>query len=180
MRDLGKAAAVRKARDVPYWHREADVVIVGFGAAGACAAIEAAEAGREVLLLERASGGGGTSALSTGQLYLGGGTPIQGEQRITRLVSGNYAWDLNPQGNPVPQPAQAELRQLEIWLTPHGFIKGALASNPTAVTRNEYGQRVTVVSFKALGKYRVNGTINAQGLVQRTQTWIPRWRMRYD
>ena len=77
MRDMGKAAAVRKARDVPKWDREADVVIVGFGAAGACAAVEAAEAGAEVLLLERASGGGGTSALSTGQLYLGGGTPIQ-------------------------------------------------------------------------------------------------------
>jgi succinate dehydrogenase/fumarate reductase flavoprotein subunit len=77
MRDMGKAAAVRRARDVPKWDREADVVIVGFGAAGACAAIEASEAGAEVLLLERASGGGGTSALSTGQLYLGGGTPIQ-------------------------------------------------------------------------------------------------------
>lgn len=77
MRDMGKAAAVRKARDVANWDREADVVVVGFGAAGACAAIEASEAGAEVLLLERASGGGGTSALSTGQLYLGGGTPIQ-------------------------------------------------------------------------------------------------------
>jgi succinate dehydrogenase/fumarate reductase flavoprotein subunit len=77
MREMGKAAAVRKARDVSKWDREADVVIVGFGAAGACAAIEASEAGAEVLLLERASGGGGTSALSTGQLYLGGGTPIQ-------------------------------------------------------------------------------------------------------
>src|SRR3990172_6228367 len=71
----------------------------------------------------------------------GGGVPIQGEQRLTRLVSGNYAWDLNPQGMPNPQQAQAELRQLEIWLTPHGFLKGAMSSNATAVTRNEYGQR---------------------------------------
>ncbi|MFN8544652.1 MAG: FAD-dependent oxidoreductase [Candidatus Binatia bacterium] len=76
-RDMGKAAAVRRLRDVPRWDREADVVIVGFGAAGACAAIEATAAGAEVLLLERASGGGGTSALSTGQIYLGGGTGIQ-------------------------------------------------------------------------------------------------------
>jgi len=76
-RDMGKAAAVRRLRDVPKWDREAEVVIVGFGAAGACAAIEAAETGRSVLILERASGGGGTSALSTGQLYIGGGTPIQ-------------------------------------------------------------------------------------------------------
>jgi succinate dehydrogenase/fumarate reductase flavoprotein subunit len=76
-RDMGRAAAVRSVRAVGRWDGEADVVIVGFGAAGACAAIEAAAAGADVLVLERASGGGGTSALSTGQIYLGGGTPIQ-------------------------------------------------------------------------------------------------------
>jgi succinate dehydrogenase/fumarate reductase flavoprotein subunit len=74
---MGRAAAVRRAGDVARWHQEADVVIVGFGAAGACAALEAVAAGADVLVLERASGGGGTSALSTGQIYLGGGTPIQ-------------------------------------------------------------------------------------------------------
>src|SRR5262245_7774367 len=76
-RDMGKAAAVRPAHRVARWDREADVVIVGLGAAGACAAIEASAAGAEVLVLERASGGGGTSALSTGQIYVGGGTPVQ-------------------------------------------------------------------------------------------------------
>ena len=77
MRDMGHPAQARRRRDVPAWDLEADVVVVGFGAAGACATIEARAAGADVLLLERASGGGGTSALSTGQLYLGGGTPIQ-------------------------------------------------------------------------------------------------------
>ncbi len=65
------------ATDVPEWHRETDVIAVGFGAAGACVALGAREAGAEVLLLERASGGGGTSANSTGEVYLGGGTPVQ-------------------------------------------------------------------------------------------------------
>ncbi len=74
---MGKAASLRPAREVTHWDREADVVVVGLGAAGACAAIEASEAGAEVIALERMSGGGGTSALSTGQLYIGGGTPIQ-------------------------------------------------------------------------------------------------------
>ena len=64
-------------------------------------------------------------------------------------------------------------RMLEILLTPHGFLKGAMASNPTAVTRNEYGGRVTVVSFIALGRYRVNGTITEQNIVHRVQTWFP-------
>ncbi len=69
--------AVREVGGVPRWDIEADVVVVGFGCAGACAAIEAAEAGAAVLVLERASGGGGTSALSGGLIYMGGGTPVQ-------------------------------------------------------------------------------------------------------
>lgn len=76
-RDLGRATAVRARRDVAAWDAEADVIVVGFGGAGAGAAREADAAGAEVLVLERASGGGGTTALSTGQIYLGGGTPIQ-------------------------------------------------------------------------------------------------------
>lgn len=70
-------SAVRAAEEVSSWDLEADVVVVGFGCAGACAAIEAAEAGADVLVLERASGGGGTSALSGGLIYMGGGTPVQ-------------------------------------------------------------------------------------------------------
>jgi glyoxylase-like metal-dependent hydrolase (beta-lactamase superfamily II) len=105
----------------------------------------------------------------------GAGFPFLTEQRVTNLVSGNYAWTLNAQGQPVPQPADAEVRRLEIFLTPWGFLKGALApgANPTVVTRNEYGGRVSVVSFLAFGKYRVNGTINSENLVMRVQTWIP-------
>src|SRR5687768_1638403 len=57
----------------------ADVLVVGFGCAGACAAYEAATAGADVLVLERASGAGGTSALSGGELYLGAGTALQRE-----------------------------------------------------------------------------------------------------
>ena len=105
----------------------------------------------------------------------GAGFPFLTAQRVTNLVSGNYAWTLNAQGQPVPQLAEADLRRLEILLTPYGFLKGAMApgANPTMVTRREYGGRVSVVSFVAFGKYRVNGTINAQNLVQRVQTWVP-------
>jgi 3-oxo-5alpha-steroid 4-dehydrogenase len=76
-RDLGRAAAVRRESEVSRWDAEADVIVVGLGSAGACAAIEAADAGAQVLVLERFSGGGGTTALSTGLIYLGGGTPVQ-------------------------------------------------------------------------------------------------------
>ena len=59
------------------WRDEADVVVVGYGGAGVCAAIEATRAGADTLVLERASGGGGTTAMSGGYLYLGGGTRVQ-------------------------------------------------------------------------------------------------------
>jgi len=72
-----EASQVRSEREVSSWDDEADVVVVGFGAAGACTAIEAAEAGAGVLVLERAGGGGGTSAMSGGLVYMGGGTPVQ-------------------------------------------------------------------------------------------------------
>jgi 3-oxo-5alpha-steroid 4-dehydrogenase len=54
-----------------------DVVVIGFGIAGGCAALEAARAGAKVVLLERAATYGGTSAMSGGHFYLGGGTAVQ-------------------------------------------------------------------------------------------------------
>ncbi|GAA2139771.1 FAD-binding protein [Nocardioides koreensis] len=54
-----------------------DVVVVGFGIAGGCAALEAARGGARVLLLERAAVHGGTSSMSGGHFYLGGGTAVQ-------------------------------------------------------------------------------------------------------
>ena len=75
----GDRIATRALRldDVPGWSREAEVVVIGHGGAGASAAIEAARAGAETLVLERMTRGGGTTALSTGVLYFGGGTRIQ-------------------------------------------------------------------------------------------------------
>ena len=63
--------------EIGAWHDEADVLIVGYGGAGACAAIESAAAGADTLVLERASGGGGTTAMAAGHIYLGGGTRVQ-------------------------------------------------------------------------------------------------------
>ncbi len=60
------------------WSDEAEVVVVGWGAAGACAAIEARMRGASVLVIDRFEGGG-ASALSGGVVYAGGGTPYQRE-----------------------------------------------------------------------------------------------------
>ena len=58
------------------WSDSADVVVVGWGAAGACAALEARATGASVIVIDRFDGGG-ASALSGGVVYAGGGTPYQ-------------------------------------------------------------------------------------------------------
>ena len=50
---LGSAPAHAQGPVPSKWDQEADVVIVGFGGAGACAAIEAHDAGASVLILEK-------------------------------------------------------------------------------------------------------------------------------
>ncbi|MEB3021803.1 FAD-dependent oxidoreductase [[Mycobacterium] crassicus] len=63
--------------DIRSWDHEADVVIAGFGVAGAAAAVEAARTGAEVLVLERTASWGGAAAMAGGFIYLGGGTALQ-------------------------------------------------------------------------------------------------------
>jgi glyoxylase-like metal-dependent hydrolase (beta-lactamase superfamily II) len=112
---------------------------------------------------------------------------LQGDQQQVLVVSGNSAWNMDGQ-NPVPQPGQylagisvSEFRQLDILLTPHGFLKAASAANPTAISLTLPGSpgaitqngKATLVSFTAMGKYRVNGTFNDQNMLELVQTWIP-------
>lgn len=67
----------RSVADVASWDYEADVVIAGFGVAGAAAAVEAAHGGADVLVLERTGSWGGAAAMAGGFIYLGGGTALQ-------------------------------------------------------------------------------------------------------
>ena len=55
---------------------DVDVIVVGWGVAGACAALEALESGLSVAILDRFSGGG-ASRKSGGVVYAGGGTRHQ-------------------------------------------------------------------------------------------------------
>ncbi|MDJ0785646.1 MAG: FAD-dependent oxidoreductase [Myxococcota bacterium] len=70
-------SGIRRRAELSRFDEECDVIVVGLGAAGASAAIEARAHGAEVVVLERAAAGGGTSAMSGGVVYLGGGTALQ-------------------------------------------------------------------------------------------------------
>lgn len=54
-----------------------DIIIIGAGAAGLAAAISAKNADADIIILDRASGAGGTTNLAAGHIYMGGGTPVQ-------------------------------------------------------------------------------------------------------
>ena len=76
-KSMTQIPATVNAADVTSWSDEFDVVVIGFGIAGGCAAVSAAAAGARVLVLEKAAAAGGTSAMAGGHFYLGGGTAVQ-------------------------------------------------------------------------------------------------------
>jgi glyoxylase-like metal-dependent hydrolase (beta-lactamase superfamily II) len=69
-------------------------------------------------------------------------------------------------------------QQLEIWITPWGFLKGAAANNATAKAQTVAGRRFQVVTWNAPVKspggapYRVVGYINPANMVERVETWL--------
>jgi hypothetical protein len=91
---------------------------------------------------------------------------------VDQYVSGDSAWNLPTNGgggaSPTAQPAAVEERRAEIWSTPQGFLKIALAND----ARVERKSGVIQVKFASGGDSRFEGEINAAGEVTRVRTWI--------
>src|SRR6266700_8353781 len=66
----------------PHWDKQADIVVVGAGAAGLPAAIEASENGASVILIDANFDIGGHAMVSGGNVALGGGTSRQKKYSI--------------------------------------------------------------------------------------------------
>ena len=102
--------------------------------------------------------------------------PAPVEQRPVQVVSGTFAWNMAPppgaapDAAPAPQPQveAVEERTMEIWTTPHGFLKAAAANNATSEPVNGGGSDVSFTD----GKHKYVGRINAQNQVERVQTTI--------
>lgn len=73
-----------------HWDRVTDVLVVGFGGAGASTALEAKANGADVLLVDR-FGGGGTTAYSGGVIYAGA-TRFQREAGFDETVDNMEAY----------------------------------------------------------------------------------------
>src|SRR5262249_22690603 len=94
------------------------------------------------------SGGAGPFNPSTGQ---GGIRPIPGDIIQNQNIDG-----------------RTEAGSLNMWLTPHGFLKGAVANGQATISGTRGKKKL--VSFTAFNKYTVTGTINEQNLVEHVAT----------
>ncbi|CAM3169215.1 FAD-binding protein [Nocardioides dubius] len=103
---------------------EFDVVVLGFGITGGCAALEAARSGARVLLLERAAVHGGTSTMSGGAFYLGGGTPVQQatghEDSVEEMIKYLTAVSRDPDAEKIRAYCEGSVEHFT-WLEALGF-----------------------------------------------------------
>jgi glyoxylase-like metal-dependent hydrolase (beta-lactamase superfamily II) len=88
----------------------------------------------------------------------GGLQPVIGERRQnqTVVIGPNTPW----------------VQQLEIWMTPYGFLNAAANNHATAKSTTKAGRKYTLVSFTGQNKAAVNGYINEQNMVERVETLI--------
>jgi 3-oxo-5alpha-steroid 4-dehydrogenase len=99
------------------------VLVVGLGAAGACPAIEAANAGAKVIVTDRFCGGG-ASAKSGGVIYAGGGTRLQKTAGYDDSPEAMYEYLCMEVGDAVERSTLRDFcdRSVEMieWLEAHG------------------------------------------------------------
>jgi len=89
----------------------------------------------------------------------GGGQPISMDQQTIQVVSGKNAWTEGG-AQPVANPGAVSERLRQLWLTPHGVIKAAIASGAAA--------NGNVIALNIEGR-DVKVTLNDQNLVDRLE-----------
>jgi glyoxylase-like metal-dependent hydrolase (beta-lactamase superfamily II) len=90
----------------------------------------------------------------------GGGVYVRGDQNVNFAVSGDSAW--NTQGETVvPSPISLADRQFQLWATPHGVVKAAMANKGTIEGRT--------ISFAVPGRFKIKATVNDKNLVTKVE-----------
>jgi len=117
----------------------------------------------------------------------GGGIPVydwpasvNGVWTQKFYVSGDFAWNVDgttvsnaPRLSTSAAGMLRSIRQLDIWLSPHGALRAAMAAkDATVLPLNIDGQNKNLVSFTTMDKYRINLTLSSDNMVERVQTWV--------
>jgi glyoxylase-like metal-dependent hydrolase (beta-lactamase superfamily II) len=96
----------------------------------------------------------------------GGNQPVVGEEILTQTVSMHDPWGRDD------GIGYAAGQQLEIWITPFGFLKAAMDHNATVAVKKVSGKMYSVVSYKPENEYPVTGYINDRGMIEKVETRI--------
>lgn len=83
------------------------------------------------------------------------GTP-SAEKTITHTVDANSPWSA----------------QYEFWITPYGFLRGAMANNAKAESKTVFGTTYKAVTFTLPGSHNVVGYINDKDMIDKVETTI--------
>ena len=167
-----------------------------------CTAANAQDAKAIVSSTSKALGADGLNSISlsgsASNVNFGQTKNIQGPYTLAPITNYTRAIDLNasatrqsgqtapaqPGGQPgnfnqnITAAQTAWTQQLEIALTPWGFLKGAAANNATARTAKMNGKTYNVVSYSPSQKapsgqaYTVTGYINEQNEIERVETRV--------
>jgi len=129
----------------------------------------------------------GTENLRTVQ-YSGSGSVYDEKGQHIVLKSFSRRLDLNAgtssvqsvrlQGSPpAPQNVNQEINssspwntQVDYWLTPYGFLKGASTNATTVEMKTVGGEEYRLVSFTLPGNHKVTGHINAKDMLEKIET----------
>ncbi len=84
----------------------------------------------------------------------GGGLPPGPSQTV--VINSNTPWG----------------QQVDLWMTPYGFLKAAASNSPTVEAKSMGGKKYTVVTFTAPNKAKFNGYIDAENMLDRVETWV--------
>src|SRR5206468_5681635 len=62
--------------------------------------------------------------------------------------------------------------QYEFWITPYGFLKGAMAYDSTVESKTIFGTTYKAVTFTLPGNHKVVGYLNDKNVIEKIETWI--------
>jgi glyoxylase-like metal-dependent hydrolase (beta-lactamase superfamily II) len=93
----------------------------------------------------------------------GGGAYVRGEQKLIFLLSGDAAWNVTGE-TATSAPITLADRQFQLWSTPHGVVKAAMAGKGAIQGRT--------ITFGVPGSFKATATLDAANLIERVDATL--------
>jgi len=88
----------------------------------------------------------------------GGVQPVRGEVRQTLIAHGEFAYNMVGD-TPAPAPVALAERQFQLWTTPHGIVKAALAGRGS--------MQGNTISIAMPGRFKADALVGKDGLIEK-------------